>query len=311
MSNELEVKQQEEINDLVGDEIPVVETPTNTEEVPVNVEEGKERQEETPSGQVSAAEPVKEEGQVVPPIEPVQQVIPGVETPPVVPVVEPPKVEETEVERLRRENQEYIKALNEMAGKSLTPREPVTTPEQVKAQREQEQRQVLQFLPDDKVFDDVMSSATKFNALLTGVVNTAVERALRLTPQVATQVVEQQMTLKSAIDNFYTDNADLKEHSKFVGYIANEITAQHPDWGLQQILQETEKESRDKLRLSRIANGEVVQPGQPQSRRLPGVRTAVEPNPGFAGTSSGGRRGPTSGDGNLSSQEKDIISLIS
>lgn len=314
--SDLEEKQQTQISDIIEDFMPAaveppaepaapVETKPN-EEVPANVEEGEERTEETTSGQEQVTEPPKEgETQVTPPIEQ-----PPVETPP----VEPPK-QETDLERMARENAELKAHLEEMAGKFVTPPEPKQlTPEEQAAQKtrmEQQARQVLKFLPDDTVFDDVMKSSENFNALLTSVVNTAVERSLRLMPQVATQLVEQQINLKTAVRDFYTDNKDLEPHKKYVGFVANEVAAQHSDWGLTQILQETEKEVRNRLKLVRAGeNMQAVQPGSVQQTGTIINRTAPS-NPGFVPGGGGGRRGSSTGDGNLSSQEKDIINLIS
>ncbi len=155
-----------------------------------------------------------------------------------------------------------------------------------------------------------MKDSNNFNALLTTVVNTAVERSLRLMPQIATQLVDQQITLKTVVNDFYTDNKDLVPHKKYVGFVSNEIASQHPDWGLTQILQETEKEVRNRLRLSRVADNAV--PGQTRVQQIErsAARTGIV-NPGFVPGGGGGRKGSASSDGNLSIQEKDILSLIS
>lgn len=313
--SELEEKQQTEIGEIIEDFIPateapaesVVETPVETtpiEEGTVNVEEGKERQAEAASGQEQTGEPAaKVEEPIVPPVEPV------------VPPVEPPK-QESDLERMTRENAELKAHLEEMAGRFVTPPAPKQlTPEEQAAQKtriEQQARQVLKFLPDDTVFDDVMKSSDNFNALLTSVVNTAVERSLRLMPQVATQLVEQQINLKTAVRDFYTDNRDLEPHKKYVGFVANEVAAQHSDWGLTQILQETEKEVRGRLKLARAGeNMQAVHVGSVQQTG-PVINDRTAPsNPGFVPGGGGGRRGSSSSDGNLSSQEKDIMSLIS
>ncbi len=318
--SELEEKQQTEISDIIEDflpqteppasEPPAEEPPKTNEEGTGNVEEGEERTKETPSGQEQTIEPPKEgETQVTPPVGEVPPV-----TPPVTPPVEPPK-QETEVERITRENAELKAHLEEMAAKFVTPPPPrQLTPEQQEAEKkrmEQQARQVLKFLPDDTVFDDVMKSSDNFNALLTSVVNTAVERSLRLMPQVATQLVEQQINLKNAVRDFYTDNRDLEPHKKYVGFVANEIAAQHSDWGLTQILQETEKEVRGRLKLARAGdNMQAVHVGSVQQTGTIVNRTAPS-NPGFVPGGGGGRRGSSSSDGNLTSQEKDIINLIS
>jgi hypothetical protein len=215
---------------------------------------------------------------------------------------------------MRRENAELRVYLNEVAERAMEPREqkPKTEEEVAaeKTQKEAQSRQILKFLPDEAVFDEVLKSADSFNALLTSVVNTAVERSLRLVPQVANQLIEQQYTLKEVVREFYQENKDLLDHKKYVGFVSNEVAAKHADWTLPQILEETEKEVRSRLKLNKQVqdNTSVVNAGQ--QNRQPQTRT-VEGNPGFVPSGGGGRRGSGSGEGNLTPQEKDIMSLIS
>jgi hypothetical protein len=281
---EQQTPQQTEINDIVEDFLPPVEkatetTEVKTEEVKTDVKEGEEQQTKEAGEQVQATEPVKE-GEAVVKTEEVQTTQ----------ATDTKVVELTNEQKLAKENEELRKMLNDMAGKVTTPIEakPKTEEEQ-KVEREALAKQVLAFIPSDEVFDDVMRDPNKFNAVLTSVVNTAVERALRLTPQVATQ--------------------DLEEHSKYVGYVSGELANQHPDWSLTQVLQEAEKEARAKLRLPKIITNNVVTQEQINSGTQ-NLRT-VQNNPGFVPGSGGARKGSGSADGNLSVQEKQIVDLIS
>jgi hypothetical protein len=304
---EVNAGQQTEINDIVEGFLPSVETSevapvveTKTDGGNESVKEGEERTKEETGGQEQVGEPTqKVEGEVKP--------VEG-EVKPVVPA-EPP-VEPSELEQLKATNKMLIDRLNEVAGKVVGPKEiKPPTPEEAEAQKrsdEQQAKQILKFIPSNEVFDEVMKDSNNFNAVLTSVVNTAVERSLRLMPQIATQLVEQQMNLKTAVNSFYTDNKDLEPHKKYVGFVANEISAQHSDWGLQQILQETEKEVRNRLKLNRVVNGDLT-----VGQTSVGTSHTAPSNPGFVPGSGGGRRGSTSSDGNLTAMEKDISSLIS
>lgn len=322
MSGELDQQQQTEISDIIEDFVPATETTEAAEPVeqaaPVESEpvvetkpveekveevvkdgkEGEERKQEEASGQEQVGKPAEEvkEEVVTKPTEQTQ-----VET------------ELSEVEKIKKENEELKKHLEEIAERVIAPKPQPQTEQEIAAQKAEQDRQakqILKFLPSDEVFDEVMKDSNNFNALLTTVVNTAVERSLRLMPQIATQLVDQQITLKTVVNDFYTDNKDLVPHKKYVGFVSNEIAAQHPDWGLSQILQETEKEVRNRLRLSRVADNTV--PGQTRVQQIErsAARTGIV-NPGFVPGGGGGRKGSASSDGNLSIQEKDILSLIS
>lgn len=201
----------------------------------------------------------------------------------------------TELELARKELEELRALLSEVAAGHVQPKPKELTPEEKKAEEERqraEQNRVLPFLKDDATFDEVMKSSTNFNALLTAVVNTAVERTLRIAPQAVTAMIDQRLTLQTAAKEFYEANNDLLPHRRYVGFVTNEVTSAHPDWDLQKVLEETEKEVRVRLKLPRQngrpasgAQGTGAGAGEPQ-RRTPGG------NPGFVpGGGGGGRRG--------------------
>lgn len=310
---EVNAGQQTEINDIIDDFIPPVvpDEPAVTPVEPVipdnggvdNGEKGKEQPAQAASGQEQVIEP-NEKGKA--PVEPIAPVTP---VEPIVPVQ--PVVEKTPLELAQEEVATLRAHIEEMAGKIVTPppAKQLTPEEQKIAQDEdaKKAKQVLPFLASNEIFDDVMKDKDNFNALLTSVVNTAVERSLRLMPQIAGTLYEQRMTLGNAVTSFYKDNVDLEPHKKYVGFVANEVSAQHPDWGLKEILQETEKEARTRLKLPRVAT--PATPGQPPQQNG-NIRT-VQVNPGFVPGGGGGRKGgPVSGDGNLTGQEKQILDIL-
>jgi len=311
---EVNAGQQTEINDIIDDFVPPVVPDEPAAASPVepvipdnegvdNGEKGQEQPAQAASGQEQVIEP-DEKGKA--PVEPVTPVIPAEPAVPAQPVVEKTPLE------LAQEEVAILRAhIEEMAGKIVAP--PTTkqlTPEEqqaVQAEDAKKAKQVLPFLASNEIFDDVMKDVSNFNALLTSVVNTAVERSLRLMPQIAGTLYEQRMTLGNAVTSFYKDNADLEPHKKYVGFVANEVSAQHPDWGLKEILQETEKEARNRLKLPRVAT--PANPGQPPQQNG-NIRT-VQVNPGFVPGGGGGRKGgPVSGDGNLTGQEKQILDIL-
>lgn len=326
MSEELENKgvettdvQQEQISEIIEDFIPQDAKPmedapaestttetegaatTTTEEATEDVKEGEERKAEEASEQEQTDANTDEKKE-------------GLEEKPVIEEKKPAETTLSPEDILKKENEELKAQLSEIAGRFMNPPVKQKTQEEVKAEQERNAKQVLKFLKDDATFDEVMKSSDNFNALMTSVVNTAVERSLRLMPTIATQLVDQQMTLSTAVNAFYTDNKDLEQHRKYVGFVANEVTAQHPDWGLKEVLQETEKEVRSRLKLERVANT-IAQPGanlgQRGSQQI-GIPSRTAPaNPGFVPSGGGGRKGSSSADGNLSRQEKDILNLIS
>lgn len=317
-----EVKTQEtEITDLIGDFVPAaepqIETQVQTEQqtqTQTEVQSGTEGQERTAeeAGEQKPADQQQAEGQQAQVAADQTQTQTTEQQTQAQQQEQPPQ--KTELELLKEENAKLLAQMNEIAGRVVAPKPVEKTPEQVRLEEEhqkQQAKQVLAFLPSEEVFDEVLKNKDNFNALLTGVVNAAVERSLRLMPQLATQIVDQKVTMTNIVRDFYTDNKDLVPYKQFVGYTTNEVAAQHPDWTLTQILEETEKVVRDRLKMGRVAEAAAEVNTQQQTQGQTGnVRTAGN-NPGFVPGGGGGRRGTTSSDGNLSAEAKDIMSLIS
>jgi len=302
--------QQSEIADMLDDLMPVQagQDTTEVKEVASGSDEGKERSEEKAGEQGEGSSTSEEEGkigEVAPepkgavPTEEITKSTSEAQTPPAT----------SELERAKAELAELRAHIEEMASQAIdAQRSKATTPEQVEAQKKQQEaasKQVLPFLKDDETFDEVMKSSINFNALLTSVVNTAVAKTMQLLPQVTNQYVDSQMNTRLAVKDFYTDNSDLLPHKKYVGFVSNELYAKNPTWSIEQNLAETEKEVRNRLKLSRDAGSSVGSGQQNSSSRT------VDTNPGFVPSSGGGgRRGSASVD-RLSGEDKQIMDLIS
>ena len=306
-------KQQSEIADMLDDLMPVQreQNTSGEKEVTSGGDEREKRSEEEAGGQVEGAgsgkEAEKEVGKEPEPLgavptEEVKKPTEEAQTPPAIPDL-------SDLEKANREIAELRGHLEELASRTMEPavKQP-QTPEQVEAHKRQQEaaaRQVLTFLKDDEVFDEVMKSSTNFNALLTSVVNTAVAKTMQLIPQVTSQYVDNQMSTRLAVKDFYTDNPDLVHHKKYVGFVSNELYAKNPTWSVEQNLVETEKEVRARLKL-----GKSVGPGGGLPQQNSAGRT-VENNPGFVPSGGGGgRRGSVSAD-RLSGEDKQIMDLIS
>lgn len=312
---EEEVKVQ---TDMIADVLEGFIPPSTTTqpEVPTDGEEGKERQAEEAVEQVET--PVvtgKEEAKVVE--TPVAPVVPEPVTPvvaaPVVPEVPAKTQEQTEVEILRQQLAEMREAMEKMAAGPT----PVPAPAPAPAAQPQAQapttdqqmnlKQILRFLPNDETYDQVTKNAENFNILLTNVVNTAVQRSLQMLPQVATRLVDTQMTARTAVDEFYRANEDLLPYRKFVGFITAEVAAAHADWALDDVLKESNRLSRERLKLPTVASRTPQQPVQPQT---PASQTVAQ-NPAFVpGGANRGRRANAQADA-PTGQEQQIIDILS
>lgn len=160
---------------------------------------------------------------------------------------------------------------------------------------------VLEFVKDDAAFDEALKSHTNFNRLLTGVVYKSIESTLRSVPAIVTRLADQQITARSAINEFYSNNKDLVPVKGFVGTVAQDMAAKNPTWKIDDLLANLGKEVRTRLKMggSAILNA-------PQG--APGVPPPPANGPAFAGTGGGANR--TVSD-QRSTLQKDIDDLIS
>jgi hypothetical protein len=281
------------LSDMTGGEVPVEAAPI----------------EEAPPEEAAIVDPIQTlepeapaEPVAVPPVDPspaAALAAPSEQEPP--PIVDaPPAVEDPQhtIASLRQQ-------LEEMAAKTLGVQIPVaptekpvesiaiTPPPQVAPV---EQGGIITFVENEEKFDEAMKTAEGFNRILTGVVQKSVETVLRNVPQMVVKLADTQITMRSAINEFYTKNEDLVQSKAYVGMVANELAAKNPDWTLDKLLGSLGGEVRGRLKM--VVGGKA--PAAPNS--------APEARPGFVPKGGGGK--PPSAPA-LTGQAKQIADLIS
>lgn len=305
-------------------EVPPVQTPA----VPP------EETQQTPAEPPVAAPPSQQEPTQVPQVEAPQQAVPQAQVPqtpqvPQAPVQQEP-VQETTEQRLARENNELRNMLNELAMGQMGTQPQATVPAaavqatatqptaqtqpQVQPQASESDlgfnpTQVVPFLQNDVQFDEVVKDHKNMNALLTAVRNSAVEHMLRILPKATINLVKQQSVIQQATTEFYRLNEDLIPFKPFVGFVTNKVASEHPDWSLESILVETEKRSREQLRLAKVSG--QMPGGTPTNTQSQAQGTERTPgrNPGFVPSGPSGRRGSVGGpkDAGMAAQVADLL----
>lgn len=109
----------------------------------------------------------------------------------------------------------------------------------------------------DTDLDDLLQDKTSFNAMLNRVYKAGVgagtrlgsERVLRSIPEIVQKNIQAQASLQKARDEFFSRNEDLQPYPMVVAESFNKAVADHPDWKMEQLLEETEKLSRQRLNL--------------------------------------------------------------
>jgi len=135
------------------------------------------------------------------------------------------------------------------------------------------------FISEDE-FEKVLTDSSALNDVLHRVYERAFKDAVnhvaKQVPVIVNSIVNSQLTLHSMVQEFYTKNPDLLPYRKFVGWVANQLQAQHPDWELQKLFGEVEKEVRKALKLTK-SEGTAE-----QARRRPAFAKAGGARPGKA-----------------------------
>lgn len=272
------LEMEKEIGDLI--DMPIQEEPLIVEETPVAVEPPPA--EEVPPT-VGETPPVED---ALPPAEP-PEVLPAADQPPPAstPSVDPRDAEMQSLRDTIASLQQTIEAVSKQA---------VAPVQQV---QEQLPSASIKFIETEEAFDKALNNVDNFNALLQSVIEKAHEAWEARLPQVVSPLIHQTYNQRSIVDDFYRANQDLATNKAYVGIVANEIAAQHPDWDMGKVIENLAGEVRNRLRLGNVPASTTPSPIEPPLQTPP---------PAFAGN-PGARRGtPTP----MSKVEQEIADLL-
>lgn len=114
-------------------------------------------------------------------------------------------------------------------------------------------------------------------------VNKGAEEALRALPRVATNLVNNQIVVQSAMNKFYTDNPEFAGMRKYVSQVGALVEAQHPELAgtehIDKLLGEVEKEVRKRLKLDKRVTEVIKTTGAKVGTRGLAGRNSSKPAP--------------------------------
>lgn len=274
----------EDINDLISNE-PIVDPPIEPE----------------PAPEPAPVDPPTEPAPVIPqepPAEPPGEPVPPPTDPPAVPAptVEPPPASDprdAQIAQMMETIAALQKTINDVA--SARNVEPPTPPAPTEPK-------VHKFFEKDEEVDEALKTVEGVNGMLSKVVDRAQEQILSIVPQIVAQISNYMISQRFAANDFYQANPDLSANKAFVGMVADEVAAAHPDWDMFKVMEGLADEVRSRLRLS----GQVTP--QPAAIPQPLPTDPPAPAPAFAGTRGPARSG--GGTPTLTPIEKEISDLI-
>jgi len=128
-------------------------------------------------------------------------------------------------------------------------------------------------------YDAAASSPEGMAKLLARVQAAARVAVLREIPKLVERQVTEQVSLRSAVDSFYSENKDLVPYKSVVAYKVRELEKANPDWTYDNIFKVLAKEVRTYLRLpsgpkvSKHNDNSPAFPSTKSSRKLPTADT--------------------------------------
>jgi len=104
-------------------------------------------------------------------------------------------------------------------------------------------------LQNPKVLNNILNTVLKRGVEIGK--NVSTEHVLRSIPPVMQNVVQQQLALKTSVDNFFGSNEDLLPHRKLVALQAQKLAGENPEWNLEKLYDESGKATRDTIGLKK------------------------------------------------------------
>jgi hypothetical protein len=124
----------------------------------------------------------------------------------------------------------------------------------------------------DLDLDDVLSNSDNLNKLLVAVYNKAVqdgskrsaEGIMRTLPNTMSNYVSNHLSMRELVNQFYSDNPDLKDAKKTVTDVANQLANENPELSVEEVFAKTGEKVREVLNLKKI---------EPKSNEKPTLHT--------------------------------------
>lgn len=241
------VVSEQEISEMLEDIVGVTTTPTETPKL----EEKPEGEEPKKEGEEPSSEVKKDAVVVEKPTEKVK-------------VEEPVQLSEFEI--LKKQNETLLAQIEKLSGAASTTPEPVT-----ELPKPPEIKKLEDLLGESLDFDKIMESKSEFVSFVLqmsqAIQEQTAQKILTNIPGVVGGFVQRQATLRDVAQNFFGQYPELKSVKRYVGVVANEISAEHADWNISQVLEATASKVKETLGLKAAVvareKSEVVKPALP------------------------------------------------
>jgi len=175
----------------------------------------------------------------------------------VAPTTEAPGDEKSELELLKEQNELLRKQVEEFAGGPKPKPEPETKTAAPTTEAPTEELDFIGGADMEDITGDPKALNTLLNKVYAAGARSSSEKVLKSIPDIVKANALQYSKLSNATTEFYKANEDLIPFKKTVAAIGLELSAEHPDWEIDKLMEEIGKESRSRLALHKKVTSET------------------------------------------------------
>lgn len=176
-----------------------------------------------------------------------------------------------ELESVRLMNEALVKQLREQADDQERLRAAYEQQTQTQSQKQQAADcPILAFIPNQDTMDQVLSSPESLNLAFNQLYYSGLQKAEEQSTLRVGQQIQAAIGIQEKRAEFYRKNPDLAPYNEYCSVIVDEVVGQHPDWGIDQVLVETAKTTRQKLKLGKKNKKGQAHRGKSRSTQRPG-----------------------------------------
>lgn len=194
-----------------------------------------------------------------------------------------------ELSLLKQQNEALLQQLNALSTRKVQEEKPAEEQETVKKLEESE-------LFGEWTYDAIVEDENSFKRFLgefANKVKTSTEESiLRKIPGTVSKLTNEQIEARNTVNQFYEEHPQLAQTKPYMAQIVTTVSAEHADWGLEQVLTESANRAYKALGLQKQA----TQPAKSQK-------------PAFAGPASGKRTSTTEAKSRLEKELEELMEL--
>lgn len=195
----------------------------------------------------------------------------------------------SELDALRQQNEKLLEMIEKLSGSKVTEtlEHSGEGSEGSEGSESSGSKETIPIELGDFDFDEIMESKDSFVKFISNVMSVAKEQAkqemLTSIPNVVGSFVQRQASMRDVATAFYEKYPELKKVKRYVSTVANEVSAEHPDWTIVQVLDEAAGRAKEVLQLQGVAQSAekkaAAKPTLPGGSK--GSRSTLAPSTGL------------------------------